>query len=187
MNYLKIIGDETEFQAKPILEQEFEIVEWISKDNPNSPFDFLCIDKGTKFKIDVKSCLNRDIIISRKKFERLKQKIYGNFYFLLFGGEGFHLITFEEALQSEMYSFRFRESYKRKSKPNKPRGRPPSVILNESMLKLINVDDEKWKTFRKFCVNHDTTMKAEFNKFLDGGPELWNKNLLDNRPIGENV
>lgn len=35
------------------------------------------------------------------------------------------------------------------------------------MWKLIDVDPDKWKLFRKYCVNKDTTMKAELDKFLN--------------------
>lgn len=34
-------------------------------------------------------------------------------------------------------------------------------------LKMIDVDDKKWKAFRKHCNNKDTTMKAKLDKFLD--------------------
>lgn len=34
-------------------------------------------------------------------------------------------------------------------------------------LKLINVDDKKWKAFRKYCFDNEITMKAEIDKFLN--------------------
>lgn len=34
------------------------------------------------------------------------------------------------------------------------------------MNKQINVDDEKWKKFGKWCVNNDTTITKELDKFL---------------------
>ncbi len=34
-------------------------------------------------------------------------------------------------------------------------------------MKMIDVDEKKWKAFGKWCVNHDTTMKEEIDKFLN--------------------
>ena len=34
-------------------------------------------------------------------------------------------------------------------------------------LKMVDVDAKKWKAFRKWCNNHDTTLKVEIDKFLD--------------------
>lgn len=33
--------------------------------------------------------------------------------------------------------------------------------------KLIDVDNIKWKQFGKWCAVHDTTIKAELDKFLN--------------------
>ena len=33
--------------------------------------------------------------------------------------------------------------------------------------KLVYVDGEKWVKFKKWCVNNDTTIKAEIDKFLN--------------------
>ena len=32
--------------------------------------------------------------------------------------------------------------------------------------KIFYIDDEKWKLFRKWCVNHDTTIKKELDDFI---------------------
>lgn len=34
-------------------------------------------------------------------------------------------------------------------------------------LKLINVDDKKWKKFGKYCVNKDMTIKKAMDIILD--------------------
>ena len=39
-------------------------------------------------------------------------------------------------------------------------------------LKMIDVDPKKWKSFRKWCGNHETTMKAEVNRFLNKFKEV---------------
>lgn len=33
--------------------------------------------------------------------------------------------------------------------------------------KSINVNEQKWDAFRKWCVNNNTTIKVEIDKFLN--------------------
>jgi len=33
-------------------------------------------------------------------------------------------------------------------------------------MKAINVDEKKWDTFKKWCVNNDTTIQKQIDKFL---------------------
>ena len=35
------------------------------------------------------------------------------------------------------------------------------------MWKLIDVEPDKWKEFKKYCAIKETTMKAEIDKFLN--------------------
>lgn len=34
------------------------------------------------------------------------------------------------------------------------------------MNKQIIVDEKKWELFKKWCINHDTTIKDELDKFI---------------------
>lgn len=34
------------------------------------------------------------------------------------------------------------------------------------MNKMVDVDEQKWDKFRKWCVMHNTTIKDEMDKFL---------------------
>ena len=34
-------------------------------------------------------------------------------------------------------------------------------------VKLIEVNEKKWNAFRKYCVNNDTTMRAEMDRMLN--------------------
>ena len=35
------------------------------------------------------------------------------------------------------------------------------------MKKMIDVDKKKWTVFRKYCLDHDKTVKDEIDKFLN--------------------
>ena len=36
------------------------------------------------------------------------------------------------------------------------------------MHKALDVNNEKWKVFKKWCAIHDTTIKEQIDKFLRG-------------------
>ena len=98
-NVIKEIGDETEFNANELLKSYYDKTEWISKKHPLSPYDFICYDKDKKIVIDVKSCLNGKIYVSKGKKERILSHKYGEFYYLLrIKKLSFHLIHSEELL-----------------------------------------------------------------------------------------
>ena len=35
------------------------------------------------------------------------------------------------------------------------------------MWKLVDVEPDKWKSFKKYCANKEITMKAELDRFLN--------------------
>ncbi len=37
---------------------------------------------------------------------------------------------------------------------------------------MVDVDKDKWKVFGKWCVNNDTTIRAEIDKFLNKFSEV---------------
>ena len=142
IDYLKMFGEEVEYQAKPILEKELKEVKWISKENPFSPFDFTCKDNNVKLFIDVKSCIRRKIRISKNKFNDLKNGKYPNFYFFLYLGKYFHLISFEELLKDDRYKIIF-DRYKYKYKYHKGHGGGTSFSVDKKLYPIFRVECEK--------------------------------------------
>lgn len=43
---------------------------------------------------------------------------------------------------------------------------------------MIDIDKQKWKVFKLWCINHDTTIKAEIGKFLDKFIKEKNKTVV---------
>ena len=110
MMLIKSIGKETELNAEPILKKEFAEVEWISNKKPSSPYDFVCKDSGDIFYIDVKSCIGGMVYIGKNKFNKLKNKEFGNFYYLLYKIGEFHLLSFEDLLKDNRYRIIFKKN-----------------------------------------------------------------------------
>ena len=140
-NLINHIGIETEINAKPILEKEFEEVEWISNNKPTSPYDFICKDSGEVFYVDVKSCINGIIYTGKNKFNKLKNKELGNFYFLLYKDYSFHLISFEDLLKDKRYKIIFK----------KYRYNNINYDPTKKAVMLRNVDIDLWNWFVGYC------------------------------------
>lgn len=136
LELLNLIGRETERLAKPILEKEFDKVEWVSVINPASPFDFACYDDKKKYYIDVKSCMSGLVYISKNKYNKLLKKKITNFYFMLLIKEGFRLISFENLIKSNKYKIHnIKYKYRSSSTVRIPRGECPTK--NISLLGIV--------------------------------------------------
>lgn len=105
--YSCFFGGLVELNAKPFLEEEFDDVEWSSDKDWQSPFDFKCKDGNDIYYIDVKSCLNKVIYMSKKKFELLKTGWLNPFYFMLYRGNGYELIDFNSLITNSDYRISF--------------------------------------------------------------------------------
>ena len=129
MSYIQEYGHQLEHVAKKILEKEFESVEWVSNKYPFSPFDLKCISKEEVFYIDVKGCSKKIIYISKNKIKKLDNYEIYPFYFMLFLGDKFHLISYFDLKKNADY----------KIINSKSKGR--SAIIS------FYLNDEKWMKY----------------------------------------
>ena len=97
------IGLKVERLARPILKSKFDKVEWASKRNWGSPYDFKCYNNKGVHYIDVKTCLSKYVSIPKSKYNKLKKGWLKPFYFMLFVKKEFEIISFEELVKGKKY------------------------------------------------------------------------------------